>query len=100
MCETIRDIDILITHSPPHEILDQVYYIDHGKDQAEHVGSTSLKEYVLNKVKPKLWIWGHIHEAYGQGEIFLDYQNTIVCVNASHVNELFMPVNKPIRIIL
>lgn len=93
-------VDILITHSPPFKILDQVCYINAGEDVAEHVGSTSLKEYVLNKVKPKLWIWGHIHEAYGQREIVLDYPNTITCVNASHVNEHYKPVNKPIRIIL
>jgi Icc-related predicted phosphoesterase len=87
------DIDILITHSPAFEILDELC------EEGKYGGSVAL-ENVIKRIKPRLHIFGHIHESYGQGEIVLDYPNTIICVNASHVNEHYEPVNKPIRIIL
>lgn len=88
-----KDVDILITHSPPFAILDQT-------EDGRQVGSASLMAHHLcaTGFRPKLWVWGHIHEAYG-----LDgpYQwNNTKYVNASHVNERYQPVNKPIRVIL
>jgi len=83
------DIDILITHSPPFDILDEL--IEEGK----HAGSTALG-HVLMRVRPKLHVFGHIHEAYGQTEYF----SGCISVNASHVNEDYQPVNPPIRVIL
>src|SRR5208337_2162917 len=99
------DIDILITHSPPQ------YGLDKTINQF-FVGSESLRDCVF-KNQPKLHVFGHIHEAYGiitketiQDLIFkitgkFDerlFSTTIV--NASHVNERYKPVNKPIRVIL
>lgn len=86
-----EDIDILITHSPPYGILDAVpkgIYV-------KHVGSMSLRNSIF-RVKPKVNIFGHIHECGGK---MIDLQLT-KCVNASHVNERYEPVNKPVRIIL
>lgn len=88
-----KEVDILITHSPPFAILDQT-------EDGRQVGSASLMAHHLcaTGFRPKLWVWGHIHEAYG-----LDgpYQwNNTKYVNASHVNERYQPVNKPIRVIL
>ena len=85
------DTDILITHSPPWTILDK-------NVEGMQVGSTGLMAHHINRLRPKLWVWGHIHEAYGQDG---PYQwNNTKYVNASHVNEKYKPVNKPIRIIL
>lgn len=82
--------EILITHSPPHGILDKT--ID-GKS----VGSKSLALKIGSMINPpKLWVWGHIHEAYGQDKAIR--QKPCIMVNASHVNENYKPVNKPIRI--
>ena len=85
------DIDILVTHSPPHGILDKCF---NG-----NVGSKSLRR-IMGRVKPKLWVVGHIHEGYGELKDTtlsdIDYH----FVNASHVNEHYEPVNKPIRVIL
>jgi Icc-related predicted phosphoesterase len=81
------DIDILITHSPPWAIQDM-------NTQGEQVGSYSLLSQLLNRVRPKLHVFGHIHEAYGQKSLW----NRTTFVNASHVNERYEPVNKPIRI--
>ncbi len=81
-----NDIDILITHSPPFGNFD---YTSRGKS----VGSLSLWMKCL-EIRPKLHIFGHIHEAYGQYR----HPNGIHLVNCSHVNEHYQPVNKPIRI--
>lgn len=99
------DTDILITHGPPFGMLDKT---THGI----YAGSKLLADRLL-KLKLKLHIFGHIHEAYGQchqayetyancpDEIF-DEQNTSpighLSINCSYVNERYEPVNKPIRI--
>jgi len=84
------DVDILITHSPAYGMRDIVP----GKGP---VGSVSLQMELTSRLNPKLMVVGHIHEGYGQ-----ESQGVIVdrYVNASHVNECYKPVNKPIRIIL
>jgi Icc-related predicted phosphoesterase len=52
-----QDIDLLITHSPPQGILDKTH-----KDKS--AGSKSLRTFV-EAIKPKLHIFGHIHESHG-----------------------------------
>ena len=94
------DVDILITHSPPAFILDDVLrkiIVDTNGNKIkkyEHCGSESLREFVF-KVSPSLHIFGHIHERGGSlsGE-------SIKFINASHVNERYEPVNPPLRVIL
>lgn len=91
-----NDIDILITHSPPYDILDEVDSQEHCTSY--HVGSRSLLKRVC-EIKPKLHVFGHIHEGYG--DIFAEWDSPITTfVNASHVNEYYEPVNKPIRVII
>lgn len=82
-----NDTDILITHSPPHGILDKV------NRTGEHVGSVSLRNKVM-KISSKLHVFGHIHEC--GGNIFDTTMTKFV--NASIVNEKYQHVNKPIRI--
>lgn len=90
-------VDILITHSPPYGILDG---IDDSHDGTLfHVGSKTLYGWLQYVERPKLHVFGHIHEGYGQGEWFVGYNDIpVISVNASHVNEYYQPVNKPIRI--
>ena len=91
------DTDILITHSPPFGILDGVENDDDGT--LSHVGSHSLA-YFVKMHQPKLHVFGHIHEGYGK-HFYLNeshHPNDIIYVNASHVNEYYKPVNKPVRI--
>lgn len=85
------DTDILITHSPPFSVRDMT-------DSGHQVGSASLMALHINRLRPKLWVFGHIHESYGQEGPY-QWNNTLY-VNASHVNLRYKPVNKPIRIIL
>jgi len=80
------DVDILITHSPAYGVLDQ-------NIKGEHCGSKSLLE-AIQRIKPRLIVHGHLHE---QGSI-CNAINGTTFVNASHVNEKYQPVNKPVRI--
>lgn len=84
-----NDIDILITHGPPFGILDMT-------TDGRQVGSCSLMAHHMKRFRPKLWVFGHIHESYGQQGPY-KWSGTKY-VNASHVNERYEPVNKPIRI--
>lgn len=52
------DTDILISHGPPLGILDANY-------KGEMCGSEVLLRHVVERVKPKYHIFGHIHESYG-----------------------------------
>lgn len=51
-------IDILVTHGPPRNVLDRLA-------SGERVGSQALAEAVA-RVRPKLHVFGHIHESRGQ----------------------------------
>lgn len=83
------DTDILITHSPPHGVLD--------KCLNGNVGSKTLLE-AIERIKPKLHIFGHIHECGGSKLLYKHEGPNTWCVNASIVNERYEHVNKPIRI--
>jgi predicted phosphodiesterase len=79
--------DILITHGPPKGIMDSVS--PDSIDRA-HFGDPALRIYV-DRIKPKLHVFGHVHSARGIQEI-----NGTKFVNASLLNEQYMPVNEPI----
>ena len=88
-----HDIDILITHSPPYGILDNTI-------EDENVGSGSLSIALINRPRIIMHIFGHIHESYGKTGPKRLNCGWRTFVNASHVNENYEPVNKPIRVIL
>lgn len=91
-----HDTDILITHSPPYGILDGIPQED---GSLFHAGSHALYNWLKYVERPKLHVFGHIHEAYGQAEEFATYNGKMmISVNASHVNEYYKPVNQYIRI--
>ena len=75
--------DILITHGPPHGILDETV-----RGQLTGCEELKMKVYQLNL---KLHVFGHIHEAYG----IMNTKNTCF-VNASQLNQYYQPVNKPV----
>jgi Icc-related predicted phosphoesterase len=54
-------LDVLITHGPPHGILDLT-------NRNEHAGSATLLERV-REARPRLHVFGHIHEAAGRTEV-------------------------------
>ena len=84
------DTDVLITHGPPHGILDNV--IDRWGGGIVAVGCEELLP-IVQRIKPRVHIFGHIHAGYGQVE-----QDGVTYINASNCNEQYKVVNAPIVI--
>jgi hypothetical protein len=105
-----NDTDVLITHGPPLGILDLA-------SSGYRCGCPNLLEAIKNRVKPRLHIFGHIHEHYGKRYIlfyvfhfyasiyvflfcllhigtFFDGQTLFI--NASSCNLNYRPNNSPI----
>lgn len=86
------EVDILITHGPPHGILDEVprkYFI-------ENTGCEELRkriEEIAGLKKLKLHVFGHIHGGYGRAENF-----GVKFINASNCDESYAPTQPPIVI--
>ena len=78
------DIDILVTHTPPHGILDS--NIDYRL-----CGDELLMERIKS-IKPKICIFGHIHEANGH---HYDAENDIHFINASVLDHRYYFRNLP-----
>ena len=57
-----RGVDILVTHMPPHGVLDQ----NTGKVKA---GCPDLAAAVMDRIKPRIHVFGHIHESAGVSKI-------------------------------
>jgi predicted phosphohydrolase len=72
--------DILITHGPPHGILDDCFNGDSAG--CEHLRLT------IEHVKPKVHLFGHIHEASG-----MSVNKNTVFINGSCVNERYAPID-------
>ena len=82
--ELIPDgIDVLVTHGPP---------AGHGDRTArgEAVGCEDLRD-AIARVRPRLHVFGHIHEAYG---VTTDEHTTYV--NACSCNLAYRPVHAPV----
>ncbi len=80
-----EDTDILISNGPPFGILDETL-------RGERVGCVNLLNKV-NLVKPKLHVFGHIHEDYGVEE-----KDGTTYVNASVLNLHYEMQNKAVEI--
>lgn len=84
-----HDTDVLITHGPRKGVLDVPAQMGYSHS-VEHCGDEDLGV-VLDALKVKLHVFGHIHG--GAGELKL---NGVHYVNASVVNEAYEVVNKPV----
>lgn len=71
-------LDILVTHTPPHGVLDVNTW---HKDDLP-LGSNPLWKKILN-VKPKICVFGHIHQSYGHEEISYSIAKKTHFFNAS-----------------
>ena len=79
------DCDIVITHGPPRGIGDRC-------SDGRHEGCDDLRQRIA-EVRPKLHLFGHIHEAYGVEEA-----GGTVFANASICNLAYRPVHEPVVI--
>ncbi len=73
--------DVLLTHEPPIEILDF--------SSGVHWGNLPLRNFV-ERVKPRLHLFGHAHESYGTTE-----RDDILFSNASLLDDSNRLVNPP-----
>lgn len=79
------DVDVLITHAPAYGILDSMLIKD------DKLGSPSLTEEILNRVKPLVHVCGHIHSGHGYKVV-----NNTTFINASILNEEYEVHYNPI----
>lgn len=89
------DTQVLITHGPPHGVLD--YYIDPSYGMA-HVGCELLAERIEQLPELRVHAFGHIHES--QGKTVLVYDATgpmrqVDFINAAICDRNYDPVNAP-----
>lgn len=90
------DVDIIISHGPPYGIGD-VPGPPYNNNPNYHTGSVSLLE-TIDRIRPKILVCGHIHGSYGVYE-YENYDGTVTkIINASHMNEEYRPINKPILV--
>lgn len=78
--------DIVVTHGPPHGILDLT-------NRNIAAGCVDLRN-AIARVKPKLHVFGHIHESYG-----IEHHAGTTFVNAAIMNDTYFPENPPTEII-
>lgn len=83
------DTDILITHGPPEGILDGVQNFFHDPNDMTSVGCPHLRE-AVRRVKPKLHVFGHIHDQSG----IMVSEGTTFC-NAAQLNDSYNVHYKP-----
>lgn len=94
------DTDVLITHTPPYGILDEVRRVEYipakpgGNprviERMEHVGCEELYK-AVERVKPRYHVFGHIHSGYGK------FHGGTIYLNASICTEEYKPLNKPLE---
>jgi len=78
------DTDILITHTPPKGILDEV---------GLHNTGTNVLLSNVQRVAPKIHAFGHIHECPGTKRV-----SPTLFINAAQVDRSYNVVNEPITI--
>ena len=76
--------DVLITHGPPHGILDMTF------EDKEYVGCEALRE-VVAQIKPRLHVFGHVHCQHG-----VHLQQGTTFVNASSCGDKLIAIWPPV----
>lgn len=81
------DTNILLTHGPPYEILDELVFPD-GTPNGKSAGCYHLRDRIKELKDLKMHFFGHIHCGYGQKEIDgVKYYNVSIC------DEVYAPSN-------
>lgn len=82
------DVDVLVTHGPPHGILDRAV-------SGHLCGCPILLREIQQRIKPRVHVFGHIHETYGA-----KFVENILYINASTCTFQYRPTNPPIEFFL
>lgn len=77
-------VDILVSHGPPKGYLDVTRDLD--SREPIHVGSKSLTKHVLERIKPLLHAFGHIHDEANIRNFGVVQESGITFVNCSCCN--------------
>lgn len=77
--------DIVVTHGPPYGYLDKT-------DRGPRAGCEELAT-AIQRIKPKIHVFGHIHEGYG---VEIDPNVGTKYINASSCTLQYRPTNPPI----
>ncbi len=90
-----QPVDVLITHGPPLGRGDLVF-LGHKRrpgrsENTTRAGCYDLLQSIQHTVKPRINVFGHIHEDYG-----VTYDGTTLYVNASTMNQQYEAVHLPI----
>lgn len=89
--------DVLVTHGPPKPFLDlsNNWNESTGSKWTDHLGCPRLME-AVKRVRPKLHIFGHIHGSGGEMNYTHEDGFLTKLINASMVDEAYIPNRKPI----
>ncbi len=77
-------VDVLVTHGPPRGVLDRTV-------RGDLAGCDDLRREVFDRVRPRLHVFGHIHEGYGRV-----VREGVRFVNASSCDVRYRLVNPPV----
>ncbi|MFO0547090.1 MAG: metallophosphatase domain-containing protein [Polyangiaceae bacterium] len=75
--------DVLVTHGPPHQVRDRC--------EDGHLAGCEELALALQRVQPRVHVFGHIHEGYGVTRV----ESTLFC-NASICTLAYTPSNPPL----
>lgn len=67
--------------------------MDYNSKNNKHLGDIYLYNEIFERIKPKLYLTGHIHDGFG----YVRYDN-ILFVNASSLDEKYKNIRKPFLI--
>lgn len=81
-----QDTDVVVSHGPPYRMCDMTA----GRDFA---GSGQARD-MIDRVFPKIFVCGHIHEGYGH----YPRKSKTDVYNVAHVDVFYRPVNDPVVI--
>lgn len=91
------DVNVLVTHGPPHGILDRTCEDYQAAGAWEHQGCQDLRRRLEHLHSLKLHVFGHIHESAGREEIpWHSPGQRVTFVNAATCNRAYRPVNPPV----
>lgn len=88
--EIPKDTDVLITHGPPKNILDEAPAYNRP-GEFFNCGCEELRDIVLNELDLKCHVFGHIHAGYGK-----HIEGGTTFINAAICDEDYRASNEPI----